>query len=95
MNSSPLCSCVGCCCTAIFYFWEKLGRRMALEDIPESLEEAYQVVADYVESDVNSVDTKEGRHLTSAITDMLCQYVLPTISLHSALPPLFPRFLPP
>jgi hypothetical protein len=59
---------------AVFYFWEKVGRRMGIENIPHSLAEAETAVENYVESDVTSSETDEGRHLTSAVTNLLCEW---------------------
>jgi len=59
---------------ALYHFWAKLGNRMEIQNIPESLAEAYKYVEDYVESDQRSSDTSEGRRLTNSITNLLCQW---------------------
>lgn len=60
---------------AIYHFWVKVGQRMHIKAIPDSLEKAEEVVEEYVESDNTSADTLEGRRLSDAITGLLCQFV--------------------
>jgi len=58
----------------LFYFWAKLGTRMNIKNIPTTLEGAYKVVNDYIDSDNTSKDTEKGRVLTKAITNLLKEW---------------------
>ncbi len=66
---------------ALFIFYEKVGQRMNLTDLPTSLENVYTIVNDYTNSDINSTETESGRILTNAIHTLVKKwygFLLPT-----------------
>jgi hypothetical protein len=52
---------------ALFIFYEKVGQRMNLKNLPTSLEEVYTIVNDYTNSDISATETESGHILTDAI----------------------------
>lgn len=75
---------------ALFHFWIKLGSRMNLKDMPNTLQEASFLVEDYVNSNTLSRDTKAGRALTSAITNLLVKWYwyIPSYYVREGVPSL-------
>jgi hypothetical protein len=69
---------------AHFKFWMEVGKKMNLIDLPTTLEEAYRIVEDYVNSDQNSRETEAGKALTEAVTKM-------NIDLYPFIPTAFIR----
>jgi hypothetical protein len=52
---------------ALFTFYEKVGQRMNLKDLPTSLEDVYAIVNNYTNNDITATETELGRILTNAI----------------------------
>ncbi|CAF0885208.1 unnamed protein product [Adineta steineri] len=52
---------------ALFIFYEKVGQKMNLKNLPTSLEDVYVLVNDYTNSDINATETESGSILTNAI----------------------------
>ena len=73
---------------AIFEFYDQVGKRMNLIDRPTSLEEAYEIVKNYIEYDVTSCDTEKGRILTESIHKLVVKWyglLLPAFLTRSLL----------
>ncbi|CAF0979204.1 unnamed protein product [Adineta steineri] len=52
---------------ALFIFYEKVGQKMNLKNLPTSLENVYILVNDYTNSDISATETESGSILTNAI----------------------------
>ncbi len=66
---------------ALFIFYEKVGQRMNLKNLPKSLENVYTIVNDYTNSDISATETESGRILTNAIHTLVQKwhgFLLPT-----------------
>jgi hypothetical protein len=61
----------------IFHFWAKLGLRMGIERIPESLAEASAFVQNYINSDATAKETQEGRLLADAMMNLMWYWFVP------------------
>ncbi|KAF9920902.1 hypothetical protein FBU30_009137 [Linnemannia zychae] len=59
---------------ALWEFYHRVGERMELKDIPNTLEECYAFVDNYTENERASRVSKDGVMLTKAITDLICEW---------------------
>jgi len=64
---------------SIWEFYRRVGLRMELKDIPDTLEECFVFVEKYTEDNKSARVTKDGEALTKVITDLVCEwyYLLP------------------
>jgi len=58
----------------IFTFWVKVGDRMELKNLPKTLEDSFEIVEEYVKSDLTSSVTEGGKVLTESITQLLMKW---------------------
>lgn len=73
---------------ALFVFYEKVGQRMNLHDLPTSLDNVYAIVNDYTNSDISATETEAGKILTNAIHTLVQKwygFLLPTSLIRSLL----------
>jgi hypothetical protein len=66
---------------ALFTFYEKVGQRMNLKNLPTSLQDVYTIVNDYTNSDISAAETESGHILTNAIHTLVQKWyrlLLPT-----------------
>ncbi|KAG0044105.1 hypothetical protein BGZ83_010657 [Gryganskiella cystojenkinii] len=59
---------------AFWEFFRRVGERMELKDIPDSLEECHAFVDKYIEDDRSTRASKAGVALTKVITDLVCEW---------------------
>ncbi|KAF9991731.1 hypothetical protein BGZ80_002544 [Entomortierella chlamydospora] len=59
---------------AIWEFYHRVGERMELKDIPNSLEECIAFVDKYTEDNRSARVSKDGVALTKVITDLVCEW---------------------
>jgi hypothetical protein len=56
---------------ALFVFYQKVGQRMNLKDLPTSLEHSYTIVDDYTNSNISAIETNSGRVLKNAVDTLV------------------------
>lgn len=59
---------------AIFHFWHAVGQRMGLMNIPNTLDEVYLLVDEYIISDKSSAPTPKGHDLMQSIHRVVKQW---------------------